>query len=234
MTSNTNQKLYIRPFGIPTTLLTVEEAEKVMRYVVANCVVTVNEWAYEFEKLEAIDARTTPLFAGWTFFGIEDGYSTYWSDYPSTFEDNILSTKRDIEEYLRGFSFEDTVATTKSVDKNVTNNSVICNPKGKGKKAAQKKTPTSSHVTLTYVGSDTYTIAGAVDLSLEDNTVIIKTNKVQTHKRGCTKTIQETIEIPFKNLLDVYFFNPKGSKDVTDLLYRFLDGKLIEKTEIYL
>ena len=106
--------------------------------------------------------------------------------------------------------------------------------KHKGKKAAQKKTPTSSHVTLTYVGSDTYTIAGAVDLSLKDNTVIIKTNKAQTHKRGCTKTIQETIEIPFKNLLDVYFFNPKGSKDVTDLLYRFIDGKLIEKTEIYL
>ena len=207
MTSNTKQKLYIKPFGIPTTLLTVKEAEKVMRYVIANCVVTVNEWAYEFEKLETIDARVTPFFAGWTFFGIEEGYSTYWSDYPSTFEDNILSTKRDIEEYLRGFSFEDTVATTKSV---------------------------SSHVTLTYVGSEMYTIAGVVNLSLEDNAVIIKTNKVQTHKRGCTKTIQETIEIPFKNLLNVYFFNPKGSKDVTGLLYRFIDGKLIEKTEIYL
>ena len=126
------------------------------------------------------------------------------------------------------------MATTKSVSKNAVNNSIVCNPEGKGKKAAQKKTPTSSHETLTYVGSEMYTIAGVVNLSLEDNTVIIKTNKVQTHKRGCTKTIQEIIEVPFKNLLDVYFFNPKGSKDVTDLLYRFIGGRLIEKTEIYL
>lgn len=234
MTSNTNQKLYIKPFGIPTNLLTIKEAEKVLRYVLDNCCnVSVEEWAAEFETCAEHYGNRLP-FDGWEYFGIDSNGNTMWSDFLEKFDDNALTTKQDIEEYLRDFSFEDTKPTKSIAGKNVATKSTVCSSEGKGKKAAQKKTPTSSHVTLTYVGSDTYTIAGVTSLSLDGNTVVIKTNKVQTHKRGCIKTVQEVIEIPFKNLWDVYFFNPKGSKDVTDLLYRFLDGKLIEKTEIYL
>lgn len=161
---------------------------------------------------------------------------TYWSNNADHFGNNILRSKETVEAYLRGFSFEEKPKVTKQ--------------QGTGKKGAQKKAASSSHVKVVYVEGQEYSIAGAISLQFTEKEVenknkkegktttegfvVIHTNKVQTHKKGCTKTVTEVIEIPLKDLWIASFINPRGAKGVTDTSYVFSEGKLVQKNEHYL
>lgn len=232
--ASVTEKPKIQPFAIPTDQFTLQEAEKMMLFVVENYDVNIEEWADEFESEQ--DNACQPSHEYWNYCGVSVDNETYWSDNSSHFGDNILRSKETVEAYLRGFSFEEKPKITKQ--------------QGTGKKGAQKKAASSSHVKVVYAEEQEYSIAGAISLQFTEKEVenknkkegktttegfvVIHTNKVQTHKKGCTKTVTEVIEIPFKDLWIASFINPKGAKGVTDTSYVFSNGKLVQKNEHYL
>lgn len=231
--ASVTEKPKIQPFAIPTDQFTLQEAEKVMLFVVENYDVDIQEWVDEFESLQDNACQLSHEF--WNYCGVSVDNETYWSDNADHFGDNILRSKETVEAYLRGFSFKEKPKITKQ--------------QGTGKKGAQKKAASSNHVRIIYAEGQQYNIAGVISLQLVEKEienkkegdeivtegfVVIHTNKVQTHKKGCKKTTTEVIEISFKNLWMASFNSPKGAQGVTDVSYIFKNGKLSQKIEHYL